>query len=487
MSGGTTGTPFENPFDPTDRPVERFDPERDLFDVDALLAEGEADVETLRSNRDAGDWESLFRTGREMHARGERRLHILLRAQEKLATEARAIRAYAERVEGAPDDPPELDESLRTKLADGLRERADSLPGSGSIDIEKVAEDVEAGRVTVSESSTDPLDDARMTTHPRLLREQRDLLTWQVCEGYAAMVRARLWESVTAAEPTEHPDRVVADVDDRLAEIRDRVTAVLRTFYADLVREEFDHLESAAHRGAAYPDELVAELGALGRRLREARRWHRQSDSRWSGHRAADVARVEMRLGRTVRLLTFLVAASYRHLFLARQDGAIEECIDAVERARETRFESLVRDGVNADVDDLLESPGEYDGRLVEVEGFAEDVRHVTDDGYGTKFDLVEPGGEARIEVFYPYRNLVDTLLFDGAYVHLNGEFVASCDHVDGGSDIHLDAVNVGENAEESWFDHLASEFTSANLAELYPFHANARWSLETPTGGGGD
>lgn len=488
MEMNVTNGGFGDPHDALDRPLGHFDPETDLFDVGALSEEAEADVEGLRTHREAGDWEALYRTGSEMKARAESRLHALLRAREKLNHDAAAVRALADRSGSSPEDPPEFDESLRADLAERLRDRLDGPLGTLLEDPEQVADDLEAGRIEVSESSTDFAEDARLTAFPRMLRGQRDLLTWQVGVGYAELLAARLYGSIEAADPARHDDDVVDALDGRVTEIREEVLSLLRAYYADLVSGDFEGLAATARRGTSYPDELVEEVADLGRRLREARRFYRRSDERGSETDAARVAGVEMRLGRTTRLLAFLVAASWRGLFLARQGDVGAEAREAVETARETRFESLVRDGVNADVGDLLDDPAEYDGRLVEVEGFAEGVRLVTDDGYGTKFALVDAGEENRIEVFYPYRDLTEWFLYDGSYLRLHGEFVASCEHAGGAPDVHLDAVNVGEHGERSWFDYLVNELASADVYELYPSHANVAWSIEAPPAdGGGD
>lgn len=456
-------------------PVRRLDPQRELIDAKSLADEVPEQAESLREAVRQQDWTRLGAAGREMRSRGDRELHRLLRVQEKLnrASTGTATDAAAR---GEPPDPGDINR------ADVLQRLEAGGPlGNLVDDPERFVRALAAGDVDSPEEFSGEVPDATATLLPRLHRKLRTVATWYVVVGYDAELKAELFAAQEAVEPDRLSMAALEAIEDDLAELRSSGRRLLGRVQGALIGEEWDRLEECCRRGRSLPVEVVDDLVATGRTLRAGRTFYEQSSERGSENDAVEVARVQVALHRTVKTLETLLAACCEHLVLARQRGRYEESEDAVKRARETHFESLVRDGVNVDLDDLLESPGEYDGRLVETEGFVERLRHVTQDGYGTKFDLVDRYHDVRVVVFYPYRDLTERFFTDGAYAHLNGEFTASSEHEDGDPSIQIDVVNLGENGEESWLDAVVDDLEDDVSFERFPAQGNVLWSLEPP------
>lgn len=449
--------------------LDRFDPDRDLGDWEELADLAERDARLLRSHRAAGRWSSYFTKAARMKSEGVFRLHELLGAQAKVNGGFGTVEAVAA-PEGATTAPGEFDvddavERIESRL-DGTGEPAGSGDGVARRRLEAAA---------------------NAPAHAGDLREQRNLATWYVTAGYESLFRSSLYAEFEEAAPEPLGDGTLDAVEARLREARDEARDLFRRYYAALASEDWEGLEAHTRRGTWFPFEVRTDLVHLGAALHRARAHHRESDARGSESDAVAVARVEADLHRTTRELTLLLAASYRYLFVARQHDAHEERREAVEAALETGFPSLVRDGLNVDVDDLVAEPGEYDGRFVETEGFVENLRDPSEGGQGTSFDLVDRREDLRLRVFYPYHDLTWWSFRDGAFVHLNGEFAASSEYADGDPELQLDAVNVGGNAGESWLDHVAHAHAGAGVYARYPSQANATWSLELPATNGGE
>lgn len=441
-------------------PVDSFDPGRDLGDWERLADLAEYDARVLRDARGAGALDAYFRAAVKVKSEGVFRLHELLGAQAKLTDGFRTLEAVA-----APDDAGRLD------VEDAVASLERRLDGSGELD------DARRRRLEAA---------AAVPEHVEALREQRNLAIWYATAGYESLVRSSLFAAVDDATPEPPGDGVLAAIEARLDETRTAVRGLFRRYYGALATEDWTALEAHARRGSWYPFEVRSDLVELGTTLRRARRHYRESDARGSEGDAVDAARVEVDLHRTARELTLLLASSYRYLFVAGQHDAREERREAVEAALEAGFPSLVRDGLNVEVDDLVEEPAAYDGRLVETDGFVENLRGTSEGGEGTSFDLVDRRHGRRLRVFYPYRDLTWWSLQEGAFVHLNGEFAASSEFADGDPEIQLDVVNVGGNAGESWLDREAHVNASAGVYARYPSHANALWSIELPPTDGG-
>lgn len=460
--------------------VNRFDQDRYLREQTSLVEQAEERAADLRSHRENRDWEALAEAGRALQAEGERWLAELLRGR----TAMNEVQESLDRLQVVEDatpttdaDPAELDFEA---MAEDLRElRAVS---GGDVITESLVQSVEAGEVEIGEGPADLRSDLRVTGYAEMLREQRQLAIWYATTGFITAVEAALYRTVESAAPTAHSERTREVVEDEMAAVREGATERFRAMYGALAARDWGVLARHARESTAYPVEVWPDLRAVAGTLREGRRYEAEGGA--AGQEAA-FAGAETALHGTVRLLALLLEVGHRFLFVAREGGTDEESREAAAAAVETHFESLVVDGVNVDVDDLLDAADEYDGRLVETEGFAEDVHVVTEDGFGTAFDLVDRLHDRRVAVFYPYRDLTDYLLHEGAYVQLNGEFEAESDALDGEPLVQVDTVSLVENGEESWFDRVAGEYADHNGFELYPGGGNLCWSMEPPRAAG--
>lgn len=464
-------------FDGTASTLLGFEPHRYLVDPASYRERAQADSESLHELTHARDWQAVTDAAAGMMDHGTRRLRKLLRGRT------------------AMNDVTAAAADLRTYAA--LRDHGDGTPSRETLVAGLRALNDESARAVVPESTlraldsgdaptTDPFDrreDDWLASYDEVLRHQRDVATWYVAAGYENVARVGLYSVAERVKPVEHRPSDLASFEDELDAIRRETTARFRALHSALAGAAWDDLDAHALRATSYPEEVLVDLLGLAWRLRQGRLYEREVDG--NPGQAADFARAELELHWTLRLLELLLAAGHRLRFVARRGEADETARAAADDAADKRFESLVRDGVNVDLDDLLDAADDYDDRLVEVEGYADDVRFVTGDGSGTKFDLVDRLHDRRVPVFYPYRDLTAWHLYDGAYVRVEATFDADSEWTDG-PELVLDAVNVGENAGESWFDALVNEFHSAGVLELYPSRGNAVWSIELPPESGG-
>lgn len=467
---GTTGDDYV-------LPGQRFEFEAYLEEWSTLVEHAEHDSAEIERLRKRGDWDELYRKSVRMKAEGVRRIHEHLRSQKKLNDGIRAIEEANERAEQFHGEPGSAAEFDPGEVVSALKEQVSGAYRSALPDDETLEEWL--GSSGQSARNVDASESAETTVFTERLRDHRNLAIWYITAGFETAFRASLYDEIDGASPERRSTAAVEATEAFFEEIRGEAVDLLQDYFGALAAGEFDLLESRAWRGTSFPFEVSEQLVAVGAMLRRGRLHERDQ-----GGSGREFAELEAQLHRLSRLLTLLLAASYRYLFVARQGDLHEEARSEVERARETAFESQIVDGLNVDVDELVENPTEYDGRLVETTGFVENVQYRPDGAPGTRFDVVD--GEDRIQVFSPYRHLNVWALREGAFVHLNGKFTASSEHADDDPEIELDVVEAGGHAEESWFDHVVNEFgqNNADVFALYPSHTNAIWSLELPTGG---
>lgn len=456
----------------------RFEPRRYLYDTESLRERARSDAEELDELAHARDWQAVYDAATRMKSRGESRLQQLLRGRTVLNGMGQAageLRAYLSlRDRGEPGGREGVAAELRRLVEDG---------GPPAVAESTVRESVLA-ESSLSDTDVDVPDGTGYAAYADLLRYQRDLAGWHAVSGYVVRAEVTLYAVVEETTPVEYSPAVLAAIEDEIERVRTGAMDLLRDVYGALAGEEWERLEGHARRAASYPDEVVHDLYAVARTLREGRRFEAETEGGAAGQAAA-FARAEMELNRTLRLLGVLLGAGHRFRSVARQAGMDEESREAAEAAREKGFESLVADGVNVDVGDLFDGGGEYDGRLVEVEGFAENVRF-DDEQVVTRFDLVDRLHDRRVPVYYPYHDLTDWHLRDDAYVRMEGHFDARSEST-GGPELQVDVVSVAENGEDSWFDAVVSDLASANVFDLYPSQGNLFWSFEPPADGGHD
>lgn len=476
MAGDRRSTAFE-----ATGVVDQFNPARDLFEG-GIGEQASRDAEAVRTARYAGDWEGMVDAGYEMHARGEHRVRKLLRTQQKVVAPTRDRSA-------PEDDPelPELDESQREELAGRFESLlAGPLRGLVPEDAELVEELVSGALPTGREPAEVP-EGGDGAGFSRVLFDQRNYSIWYLASGYRAMAYGTVYAAYADGEAVDHPEEAVEEVAGAIEDIHQRGMDFLQQFYGNLAQADWEGLEASAWRAASYPVERLSDVEVLARMLRQTRRHHRTGDDTGDVARAIEAARLEVDLHECIHLLTLVLCASYKHLVVARQRGRGEEATEAVEAAREKHFHSLVAEGTAVELADLVAEPDRYDGELVAVEGFARDVHLSTSDGYGTKFWLVDERADETMEVFYPFRDLTESHLYEDAYVRLHGEFDAECEYADDPRDVHLDQVRVAEHGEDSWFDALVREFEENDVFELFPSRGKVLWSPELPPDDGGE
>lgn len=452
----------------------RFDPGRYLYDIESLRDGAQSDAEELDKLSAAQDWQAVWEAATRMKNRGESRLRQLLRGRTVLndvELAATDVRSYLS-VRTGGDEPrsaAEVAAELQRLIEDGSRPAV----------AESVVREFLADEIAI-EDEVDLLDSTNRGGYSHTFRYQRDLASWYAVSGYMVRAETALYSTVEHATPIEYSPAVLAAIEDEIDRIRNGTMDLFQDIYVALAGEEWADLEGRAWRATSYPNEVGHDLYAMASTLREGRRFEAEHEDGAAGQAAA-FARAEVDLNRTLRLLGTLLGAGYRYLFVARQAGVDEESRDAAAAAREKGFESLVADGVNVDVGDLFGEGEEYDGRLVEVEGFAENVRY---DGERTvtRFELVDRLHDRRVPVYYPYHDLTDWHLRDDAFVRMEGHFNAHSEWADG-PELQVDRVSVAENGEESWFDAVVAELDRSSIFDLYPSGGNLFWSFEPPAG----
>lgn len=467
-------------------PGQRFEFERYVEEWQPLLEHANHDAAEIERLRKEGDWTAMYRKGVKMTAEGTRRLHEHLRSQKRLNTEIQVVEEARDRYEDEGTRPVEDGDVDTEEIVSALKEQVDGEYRSALPDDETLAEWIESPGDAGALEVPHPSESAAATAFADRLREHRNLAIWYVTGGFETLFRADLYREIDGAAPEQRSDAAVEATERFFEEVETEVVGLLQEYYGALAAGDYDRLEGHVWRGTSFPFEVRDELVAVGAMLHRAREYERERSERGHERSAIAFAELQAELHRISRLLTLLLAASYWYLFVARQGDVHEEARAEVETARRTGFESLVVDGLDVDVDDLVESPEEYDGRLVETTGFVENVQYNPGESTGTSFEVVDVRHDCRVRVFSPYRHLRVWALRHGAFVHLNGEFTASSEYADGDPEIELDVVSVGGNSDDSWFDHVVNELGQDNMDifSRYPSHTNAIWSLELPAGG---
>lgn len=447
-----------------------------MEDLDALSDQVATDEEELDRLVDDRDWEGLVDASARLRHVGEDRLRRHLAGRKTLNRVTRAAEGLETQLTNLDQGPgtPEREEIV-SKLR-GLNEAAED-----TVVPEALVKALEGDEISDLGEDTSLTDAIGAEAYAEMLDVQRDLAIWYAVAGYAIFGRAVTYHQLHHAEPNERLsqlDRIEGRIEAFQAQAMERFGEL----YAALVGRSWDRLDAAGLRASAYPISALTDLSWIALALREGRRYEAEVDE--NPGQEAMFASAELELHRTYRLLALLLGAGHQARFTACRAEVEEEPYETARTAADKRFNSLVRDGVNVDIDELAEDPSEFDGRFVEVEGFVDDVRVETGDGYATRFDLVDRLHETRLPVYYGFRNLRQWHLHEGAFARVQGDFVAESEHVEG-PEIEGDIVNVGQNGDESWFDALTSDFASREVYELYPAHANLIWSLEPPTHGG--
>jgi hypothetical protein len=468
--------------------LDNFDQSMNLLDAQEMVQQAREDAEEVRSLMDKRDWDGFCEKGLRMKNLGDHRIRNLLNGQEKLNQIRVAAQYLAKAEPRTSSEPLELDQNDWKNIAAQLKEKMDG-PLAGIIsNTEGLLKDLNSGKVPVSEKPIDHLKDSRVTIFAEMHKEQRNTAIWYTISGYASMMNAKMYSIVDMAEPKYLSSEALNAIKREIQGVHDTGLDFLKKFYGKLIQESWSGLEDEAWKGASYPEEVFDDLMFLFQRLRRGHVFQMESKKRGHEKKTIDIARVEMMLHRSFRMMMLVLVASRYFLFIARQKGLHEEGGKEVKGALKMHFNSLNRDGVNVRIYNLLKSPKKYDGRFIETEGFIENLHLIHGKGgYGTKFNIVDIQHDHRLEVFLPFRDLVEWFVYDGAFMRVNGDFVASCSDSGGNPDLHLDRINLGENAKKSWFDYIAFKFDKTNIFELYPSQVNAMWSVESPPQEGGE
>lgn len=271
-------------------------------------------------------------------------------------------------------------------------------------------------------------------------------------------------------------DLEIKYIGERIKQIDNTFGNYLNSFYKLLTGEKWVSLKKECSAAREYLEETKYKLPQLVVRQELYLEQVLKTGKRLSKKSLKKINRQNLEASMLFRKYLLLYASTTLFTFIAKQQGKQDEGKLEAKKAKKLRYKSMIPNGKDLSISNIISDSGRYGKKLVEVEGVVQNLKStVLKNKSKSEFELVESWSSNTISVHTNSLNLVRLGLSNGAYCRLNCLVMGTKKR----PRLLINRLELSEFSKKSWSDYLLDR-----VSDYYPYileETNMKWTIGVP------